>query len=50
MIFWAGCDERENRLNRIEEDVAELIATLVCNIFTIGENLATDGGMTMRIA
>lgn len=32
------------------EDVAELIATLVVNDFITGENVAIDGGMTMRIA
>jgi NAD(P)-dependent dehydrogenase (short-subunit alcohol dehydrogenase family) len=32
------------------EDVAEAITTLVCNNFITGENLAIDGGMTMRIA
>jgi NAD(P)-dependent dehydrogenase (short-subunit alcohol dehydrogenase family) len=32
------------------EDVAELIAMLVVNEFITGENVAIDGGMTMRIA
>jgi NAD(P)-dependent dehydrogenase (short-subunit alcohol dehydrogenase family) len=31
------------------EDVAELIAALVVNDFITGENVAIDGGMTMRI-
>jgi NAD(P)-dependent dehydrogenase (short-subunit alcohol dehydrogenase family) len=31
------------------EDVAEVIATLVCNDFMTGENIVIDGGMTMRI-
>lgn len=31
------------------EDVADLIATLVCNDFITGETVAIDGGMTMRI-
>jgi NAD(P)-dependent dehydrogenase (short-subunit alcohol dehydrogenase family) len=31
------------------EDVAELIAMLVVNEFITGENVAIDGGMTMRI-
>lgn len=31
------------------EDVAELIATLATNDFITGENVAIDGGMTMRI-
>lgn len=30
--------------------VAEAVATLVCNNFITGGNLAIDGGMTMRIA
>lgn len=32
------------------KDVAEAIAALVCNDFITGENLAIDGGLTMRIA
>jgi len=31
------------------EDVADLVGTLVCNDFITGENVAIDGGMTMRI-
>jgi NAD(P)-dependent dehydrogenase (short-subunit alcohol dehydrogenase family) len=31
------------------EDVADVIATLVCNDFITGENVVIDGGMTMRI-
>ena len=31
------------------EEVADLIATLVCNDFITGETVAVDGGMTMRI-
>jgi NAD(P)-dependent dehydrogenase (short-subunit alcohol dehydrogenase family) len=32
------------------EDVAEVIAMLICNDFITGENIVVDGGMTMRIA
>jgi NAD(P)-dependent dehydrogenase (short-subunit alcohol dehydrogenase family) len=32
------------------EEVAAIIATLVCNDFVTGENIVIDGGMTMRIA
>jgi NAD(P)-dependent dehydrogenase (short-subunit alcohol dehydrogenase family) len=31
------------------EDVAEIIAALICNDFITGENIVIDGGMTMRI-
>ncbi len=48
---------RNNTQNRIPlhregkpEEVAEAILTLVTNDFITGENLAIDGGMTMRIA
>ncbi len=48
---------RNNIENRIPlhregtpEDVAQAIAALVTNDFITGENLAIDGGMTMRVA
>jgi NAD(P)-dependent dehydrogenase (short-subunit alcohol dehydrogenase family) len=51
-------DQVENNVqNRIPlhcegkpEDVAEIVAATVCNDFITGENIAIDGGMTMRIA
>lgn len=48
---------RNNTENRIPlhregtpEDVAKAIAALITNDFITGENLAIDGGMTMRVA